>query len=54
LGRVAGTVSPFKNHQISSNTALNSVFGGGVYLADEAEMGDPWAKANLPYFQQFQ
>jgi len=39
LGSVARTVSPFKNHQISLNTELSSVFGGVIYLADEAEMG---------------
>jgi len=36
---VAHTVSLFKHHQISSNTALNAVFGECGYLADEAEMG---------------
>ena len=25
-----------------------------VWVTKAAEMGDPWAKANLPYFQQFQ
>ena len=39
MSRVARAVSLFKHHQISSNTALNSVFGEDGYLADEAEMG---------------
>ncbi len=39
LGWVARTVSLSKNHQIASNTELNSVFGEVVYLADKAEMG---------------
>ena len=33
------TVRVFKHHQISSNTALNPVFGEDGYMADEAEMG---------------
>jgi hypothetical protein len=32
-------VSLIKHHQISSNTALDSVFAEGEYLTDEAEMG---------------
>ena len=39
LSRVARAVSLFKHHQISANTALNSVFGEDGYMADEAEMG---------------
>ena len=33
------SLSLIKHHQVSSKTALDSVFGKGGYLADEAEMG---------------
>ncbi|MBO6558764.1 MAG: hypothetical protein JJ957_19925 [Pseudomonadales bacterium] len=39
MNSVARVVSLFKRHQMSSMAALNSVFGEGGYLADEAEMG---------------
>ena len=39
MNSVARAVSLFKHHQVSLNTALNTVFGEDEYLTDEAEMG---------------